>query len=373
MARIQPVKAGDVITEGLLNRIVDQFERFANLSTNSPYIRLWDGPYGKSIALALPAQTWALLSGSSSPYSFTEVRDGPGGTWVSMTNGDSGTSNVYEVNSKSGLAGKVVPITWTSAGDWRFQYIAYAPPTFAWTFNVFGCAGTGIAGALIELKQSGVLIDSCTTGDGTGGTTLGRCILNVPGGTYDIVITGPSGAGFAVNTSSASIAATKTTNTTLAADTGYACWSCCNAPIPSALHSTDSDGPITLPLGFHPITGIPVYTLATTTAVATSCDNGPVGVGCVNCVTPSVTTKNYSIALLANCTAQLGVSWEVGACSFVDHYKTTRTGNNTNTFTPIPVTSGNCNPMNLVFTLPTTIPGTTLGVPGGGGVMAFTA
>lgn len=128
MAKIQPVKAGDVISEGLLNRIVDQFERFANLKSNSPYIRLWSGPYGKSIALALPQQTWALLSGSSSPYSFTEVRDGPGGTWVSMPNGDSGTSNVYEVNNVPNLGGKIVPIQWTSAGDWRTQYVGFGPP-----------------------------------------------------------------------------------------------------------------------------------------------------------------------------------------------------------------------------------------------------
>lgn len=246
------------------------------------------------------------------------------------------------------------------------------PSTFAWTFNVRGCKSTGIAGAVIELYQSGVLIASCTTGDGTSGTVLGRCVMTVPAGTYDIVITGPSGGGFAVNTSTASIAATKTTNVVLAAASGTACWACCDFPVPSALHSTDSDGPITLPLGIDG-SGNPFYLLATTTAVSDSCDNGPIGVGCVNCVTPSVTTKLYRIVLLTNCTAVMSVAWETTTCSGVDHYKTTRDGTATNIMTPVPVTSGNCSPMNLVFTLPTTIPGTTLGVPGGGGVMAFTA
>lgn len=126
MAYIPPVRAGDLITEGLLNRIVDQIERFATIRSSSPYILIDDGPHGKLIELDLPVQTWALLSGASSPYSFTEVRDGPGGTWDAMPNGDSGTANVYEANGKAGLAGKVVPITWTAAGDWRFQWVGYS-------------------------------------------------------------------------------------------------------------------------------------------------------------------------------------------------------------------------------------------------------
>lgn len=381
MADINPPKAGDLITEGLLARIVGRFTRFDNIRSDSPYIRITDGPNGKDLALDLPQPTRALLSGSTSPYSFTEVRDGPGGTWVSMPNGDSGTSNVYEVNGKSGLAGKVVPITWTSAGDWRFQWVGYAPPTFAWTFNVFGCAGTGLAGATIELYQSGVLIDSCTTGDGTGGTTLGRCILNVPAGTYDIVITGPAGAGFATNTSSASISATKTTNTTLTADTGagFACWSCCNVPLPPALHSTDSDGPITLTLSF--VLGNPVYSLASTTTVAETCVNAGIGV-CVGCVSPSTAAKVYSIAFLANCTARLAIHYDLVQCGtgFGAFNKfTPGSGASFTSFPVVPVTT--CDPINLVFTVPTTLAGTgnpgigvpDLPMPGGGGMLAFTS
>lgn len=160
--RIPHVKAGDPITADLFNEVSERLERFANLSTSNPYIRLWDGPYGKSIALALPQQTWALLSGSSSPYSFTEVRDGPGGTWVSMPNGDSGTSNVYEINGKSGLAGKVVPITWTAAGDWRFQWVGYGGCLWTFTINDL-CTGRVLPGSLISVSQGGIEIANCTT------------------------------------------------------------------------------------------------------------------------------------------------------------------------------------------------------------------
>lgn len=370
MRRIPHVRAGDPITADLFNEVSERLERFANLSTSSPYILLDDSPNGKSIALALPQQTWALLSGASSPYSFTEVRDGPGGTWVSMPNGDSGTANVYEANGKSGLAGKVVPITWTAAGDWRFQWVGYGTPTYTWTFNVSGCT-SALAGSIIELYQSGVLIDSCTTGDGTGGTTLGQCVLTVPGGTYDVIITGPAGAGFDPTNATLTISATKTTNTTLAVDSNHDCWSCCNYPIPHELHATDSDGAIVLPLSYDAF-GRPAYILSTTSPVATACDSGPFQI-CINCVTPAVTTKLYSIGLLPGCTATMAVAWHVNSCGGVDHYNATLSASPTNVITPITVNAANCSPMNLVFTLPTTIPGSSLAVPGGGGVIAFTA
>lgn len=164
MSYIKPVKAGDLITVGLLNRIVDQIERFASIRSGSPYLLLDDSPHGKLIELALPVPTWALLSGSSSPYSFTEVRDGPGGTWVSMPNGDSGTANVYEVNGKSGLAGKVVPITWTAAGDWRFQWVGVGPAECLWTFIVRDlCTSKRLPGSLVSVSQGGIEIANCTT------------------------------------------------------------------------------------------------------------------------------------------------------------------------------------------------------------------
>lgn len=163
MAKIDPPKAGDLITVGLLDRIVDQLERFASLRSGSPYILLDDSPYGKLIELSLPVPTWALLSGASSPYSFTEVRDGPGGTWVSMPNGDSGTANVYEANNVANLGGKVVPIQWTSAADWRFQWVGYSTSCL-WTFTVRDlCTSKNLPGSLVSVSQGGIEVANCTT------------------------------------------------------------------------------------------------------------------------------------------------------------------------------------------------------------------
>lgn len=179
--KIPYLKAGEVITEGWLNAIVDRIERFRNLSTSSPYIRLWDGPYGKSIALALPQQTWARLSGSSSPYSFVEVRDGPGGTWVDMPNGDSGTANCYEVNGKANLDGKVVMLRWTAAGDWRFQWIGYGcnGNNIRWRF--VGCNSCRVAGVNVDIERDGIAVFSGTT------NSVGELDYPNPApGTYDI-------------------------------------------------------------------------------------------------------------------------------------------------------------------------------------------
>lgn len=324
MSKIDPVRSGDEITQGLLDRIVDQLERFHNLRSGSPYILVSDGPNGKLLDLDLPAPTWALLSGSTSPYSFTEVRDGPAGTWVSMANGDSGTSNVYEANGKSGLAGKVVPITWTSAGDWRFQWVGYGF-NCGWRFVTTGCLGDPLEGCLVEIRQSGVLIDSCTTaaggtvakikrdsggtgytngsysngtlsgGGGSGGTfnysvsggainatftitnagsgytspptpvfnagpgtgasatalLRSSCLLTPPAGTYDVTVSGPSGAGFAANTASRSFSCTTSADVlvpiALGADSAtHVCVAICNYPIPKTLHTSDGLGSHTL-------------------------------------------------------------------------------------------------------------------------------
>jgi hypothetical protein len=374
--KIEHIKAGEEITEGFLNAIAERLEMFANLQSGSPYIRLLDSPYGKSIALAMPQRTFGLLSGSSSPYSFTEVRDGRGGTWVSMPNGDSGTSNCYEVNSVPNLGGKVVELHWSSVGDWRFQYVAFAPPTFNWTFNVFGCNSTAIAGATIELRQSGVLIDSCVTGDGTGGTTLGRCTLNVAPGTYDITITA---TGFTTSTSTASIAATKTTNTTLTSDASHTCSSCCGYSFPNTIHFTDSDGPQTLTL----VSTSPnlVYTLNSTTQVPETCNFQGLPGPCTGCASPGTALKSYELTILsAGCTARLRIFTSVTCCDGLNsaHFcndltLSTQVGSNIT----IPITSGNCSPLNLVFSVPTSFnnacSGNSLPTPGGGGTLAFTS
>src|SRR3954469_25731709 len=105
MASLNRVKPGDPITADDFNAIAERLERFANLSVACGHLRLWDGPDGKHIALHIPTETLALLSGSTSPYSFQEVDEDASGAFAVRGVGDSGTDCVYEVNSKAGLGG----------------------------------------------------------------------------------------------------------------------------------------------------------------------------------------------------------------------------------------------------------------------------
>jgi hypothetical protein len=64
-----------------------------------------------------PRPILSTLSGSSSPYSWTEVV--PDGTTFHSTP-RSGTSDAYEVNGVAGLGGKRATIR-PGRGDWRFE------------------------------------------------------------------------------------------------------------------------------------------------------------------------------------------------------------------------------------------------------------
>jgi hypothetical protein len=65
---------------------------------------------------------YATLSGSSSPYSFTEKYGSSGGGW--STGVRAGATNAHEANRTSGLNGKTVWLEPGWPGDYRFQYVA---------------------------------------------------------------------------------------------------------------------------------------------------------------------------------------------------------------------------------------------------------
>src|SRR6478735_5477865 len=102
MANMKRVKPGDPITADDFNAIAERLERFANLSVAGGRLQLWDGPDGKHIALHVPTETLALLSGPASPYSFQELDEDASGAFAVRAVGDSCTDCVYEVNSKAG-------------------------------------------------------------------------------------------------------------------------------------------------------------------------------------------------------------------------------------------------------------------------------
>jgi len=372
MGDIKRVKVGDPITAKGWNEVVDKLRPFTRIEVaQGSYLNYSTGPSGTCLSLAIPKEIPARLIGSSSPYSWTAITETAGGTYADRVAGlMGGTSNAYEINSKANLGGKPVMLEWTSAGDWRFQWVGVGASGFAWTVTVGGCSGF-LPGALVEVKQSGVLIDSCVTGDGTGGTILGKCTLHVPAGTYTLIITGPTGKGFAVNTSSQTVAGTKATTIILGPDSDHICWNCCNYPIPKTLYTADDDGPITLTW----TTGA-TYVGTADSEVGTTCLQGETLGSCVDCVSPGVVTKRYQLSLLSACQARLFVIVNAVCCAGVPVFSPGPGGpitpNDTATFT-----GSDCEPFSLAFNIPTfgsygSCGSPALPTPGGGGLITVT-
>ena len=82
---------------------------------------------GQRIARGHATPIWGTLSGSSSPYTFTEALEGAGGAWASGAR----TGTAYEVNGVAGLGGKVARLFPDRHSAWRFQ----------WRPTVCGCSG----------------------------------------------------------------------------------------------------------------------------------------------------------------------------------------------------------------------------------------
>jgi hypothetical protein len=179
VANFKRVKPGDSITADDFNAIAERIERFANLSVaDGGHLRLWSGPTGKSLALAIPQDTIARLSGTTSPYSWTEAVDASSGAYVVRANANSGALNAYEVNGVSGLDGKIVWLTWSAARDWRFQWVGYGPPPpcvsgrICVTIDSDGCSpATPVYGATVTVTDSAEPPNTVGTGVTTGQVT----------------------------------------------------------------------------------------------------------------------------------------------------------------------------------------------------------
>lgn len=99
------------------NDLVEAIRRNLNSVPTLPL-----GQDANAWTIARKESIWALLSGSSSPYSFTESIPGAGGIWTPGTR--TGIANAYEVNGVSGLGGKRALLRPGYPFDWRFQHVA---------------------------------------------------------------------------------------------------------------------------------------------------------------------------------------------------------------------------------------------------------
>ncbi len=136
----------------LLNAVIGELRRAGNL-TGTPPVYIDSTASERRIALAGQKGFSALLSGSTSPYSFAEQDATAGGGWAATPGGRTGTNTAYELNAKASLGGKVV---WLEPGypdDYRFQYVmTSATPGIP----VPGCCGSNnVPAVLTATLQSG--------------------------------------------------------------------------------------------------------------------------------------------------------------------------------------------------------------------------
>jgi hypothetical protein len=107
----------------------------------------------------------AILSGSSSPYSWTEKYGTAAGGWSTRVR--TGTTNAYEVNSVANLGGKLERLHPDGFGGYRFQHVGSgtAPPVGC-TVTVHlqdRATGAGLAGGAVTIRRLGVVVATGTT------------------------------------------------------------------------------------------------------------------------------------------------------------------------------------------------------------------
>jgi hypothetical protein len=151
-------------------------------------IKVTKAPHGKRAEIVGDGRRFVRLTGSSSPYTATEVYPAASGAWTDFTGGPT-FSNVYEDWGQSGLAGKVVEIR-PEDNEWRFLYKRIGDGTIETPpcdvdVNVVtrGCKGIGhpVSGVDFRVYETGdpTLIDSGTT-DGSGMVTLTVTVPSAP-------------------------------------------------------------------------------------------------------------------------------------------------------------------------------------------------
>ena len=203
---------------------------------------------GRRVArLTRRAPIFAKLSGSSSPYSFTEQVETSPGTWA---NGPTtGSANAYEVNGKASLNNKVVRLYPDPFGKWRFQWMAKdaAPSggggtcsTGSFPVLILGCKEIPLPGATVTIIGPGLAIGTGTT-NSSGMITFS--MTGKPTGIYSITVT-HSRFQTTVAFALVDCGANSTVVVQLLPATGYQCL-LCDGPLPikETLHASPPWGP----------------------------------------------------------------------------------------------------------------------------------
>jgi len=138
------------------------------------------GASGSMMRLALPRRPiMALLSGSSSPYSWTQKVCTAAGT---LATGPLSGTNAYETNSTASLGGNTVRLFPDGMGGWWFtSKCCTASCTGTLTVNV-KCGGVNVASATVTITQGATSYSGSTNAAGNATFTPGIS------GTWDITV-----------------------------------------------------------------------------------------------------------------------------------------------------------------------------------------
>lgn len=124
---------------------------------------------------------WAVLSGATSPYSWTKVVLDAAGAW--QTTARTGSTNAYEVNARTGLNGKYARLYPDRINGYRF-YAKQCCSTCGGTLTVnVKCSSTNLSGASVTITQGATSFSGTTNGSGNATFTPGAS------GTWDITVT----------------------------------------------------------------------------------------------------------------------------------------------------------------------------------------
>lgn len=231
----EPDVSKGVPTESLTaewyNRAVAKIKAIADVKGSHPIVV--DRKERTVVRIDRTQGFFATLSGSSSPYSFTEKYGSSGGGWT--TGVRTGTTNAYEANGTSGLSGKTVWLEPGWPGDYRFQYVGAANPTgpCTWAVTVNGCY-TIYSGVTVTVTQGAYSWTATTNGSGV------ATFANLPTGAATATTTPPNARFVASSATRTLSSGSQSSTINMAAATGYACAGTfgCNDPIPTTLSGT---------------------------------------------------------------------------------------------------------------------------------------
>jgi hypothetical protein len=158
----RPQPGGKIdLTADDFNSMVARIKARQSLVAAAPLVIASDRP--TTIMASFSKGFYAKLSGSTSPYSFTEQYGAAAGTWANHVR--TGTTNAYEVNGTGSLNNKLVWLEPGYPGEYVFQYLGAGSGGGGGSGAFLGCTcGTAPSTLYMTVTPSGcsdTLLNDC--------------------------------------------------------------------------------------------------------------------------------------------------------------------------------------------------------------------